>query len=151
MARGTLRVEVRLPDEPGDSRAGELTFLDNTVQEGTGTVKLRATIPNQDRRFWPGRFVKIRLVLSTLAGAILVPVAAPQTSATGPFVYVIKEDSTAEMRPVTLGQRHGDWVVIEKGLKVGERVVVTGQLGVMPGGKVRIEEAGPAAPAVGSR
>jgi len=61
------------------------------VQDGTGTVKLRATIPNADRRFWPGRFVKVRLVLSTLRGAVLVPASAPQTSAKGQFVYVVKE------------------------------------------------------------
>ena len=140
MARGTLRVEVRLPDEPDKPRDGKLTFLDNSVQDATGTVKLRATIPNGDRRFWPGRFVKVRLVLSTLQGAVLVPAAASQTSAKGPFVYVVKEDSTAELRPVTLGQRQGDLVVIDQGLKPGERVVMNGQLGVTPGGKVRIEE-----------
>ena len=140
MARGTLRVEVRLPDEPDKPRDGKLTFLDNSVQDATGTVKLRATIPNSDRRFWPGRFVKVRLVLSTLQGAVLVPAAASQTSAKGPFVYVVKEDFTAELRAVTLGQRQGDLVVIDQGLKPGERVVMNGQLGVTPGGKVRIEE-----------
>jgi len=140
MARGTLRVEVRLPDEPDKPRDGKLTFLDNSVQDATGTVKLRATIPNGDRRFWPGRFVKVRLVLSTLQGAVLVPAAASQTSAKGPFVYVVKEDFTAELRAVTLGQRQGDLVVIDQGLKPGERVVMNGQLGVTPGGKVRIEE-----------
>jgi len=103
-------------------------------------VKLRATIPNGDHRFWPGRFVKVRLVLSTLRNAVLVPAAASQTSARGPFLYVVHEDSTVEMRPVTLGQRQGDQVVIDRGLKVGERVVIEGQMGVTPGGKVRIEE-----------
>jgi len=140
MRQGRLQVEVRLPDELDEPGAGELTFLDNAVQDGTGTVKLRATIPNRDHRFWPGRFVKIRLVLSTIREAVLVPAAATQTSARGPFVYVAREDSTAELRPVTLGQRQGDLVVVDRGLKAGERVVVSGQLGVMPGGKVRIEE-----------
>ncbi len=139
MARGALKVEVRLPDEPDAPRDGELTFLDNSVQDGTGTVRLRATIPNGDHRFWPGRFVKIRLVLSTLQAAVLVPAAAPQVSARGPFVYVVKDDSTAEARPVTMGQRQADQVVIDQGLRPGERVVVSGQLGVTPGGKVRIE------------
>lgn len=141
MARGTLKVEVRLPDEPGEPRVGALTFLDNAVQDGTGTVKLRATIPNGDHRFWPGRFVKIRLVLDTLQGAVLVPAAAAQNSAQGPFVYVVKEDSTAEQRTVTPGQRQGDLVVIRQGVKPGERIVVNGQLGVTPGGKVRIDGA----------
>jgi multidrug efflux system membrane fusion protein len=146
MARGKLKVEVRLPDEPGEPRSGALTFLDNAVQDGTGTVKLRATIPNSDHRFWPGRFVKIRLVLDTLQQAVLVPATAPQTAAQGPFVYVVKADSTAEQRTVTPGQRQGDLIVISQGVKPGERIVVNGQLGVMPGGKVRIDGS-PATPA----
>ena len=143
MAEGTLKAEVRLPEER-EPVAGQLTFLDNAVQDGTGTVKLRATFPNTAHRFWPGRFVKIRLILSTRPGAVLVPAAAPQQSAKGPFVYVVKEDATAELRPVTLGQRQGELVVVEQGVQPGERVVVTGQLGVTPGGKVRVDERGPA-------
>jgi multidrug efflux system membrane fusion protein len=140
MAQGTLKVEVRLPDQPDRPAIGELTFLDNAVQDATGTVKLRATIPNGNHHFWPGRFVNVRLILRTLPNAVLVPAAAPQTSAQGPYVYVVKDDSTAELRPVKLGQRQSDLVVIEDGLKSGERVIVTGQLAVTPGGKVRVEE-----------
>lgn len=139
MREGTLKTEVRLPDAT-DPIAGQLTFLDNAVQNATGTINLRATVPNTDHRFWPGRFVNIRLVLSTIRGAILVPAAAPQMSAKGSFVYVVKQDSTAEQRPVTLGQRHGDLIVIESGVQAGERVVTNGQIGVTPGGKVRVEE-----------
>lgn len=140
MARGSLRVEVRLPEDPDHPRTGKLTYLDTLVQQTTGTVKLRATIENHDHRFWPGRFVKIRLILEMLPEAVLVPAAATQMSANGPFVYVIKPDSTAELRPITLGQRQGDLVIVSKGVSQGERVVLTGQLAVMPGGKVRIEE-----------
>jgi multidrug efflux system membrane fusion protein len=120
--------------------AGQLTFVDNAVQNTTGQVTLRATIPNVGHQFWPGRFVNIRLVLSTIHGAVLVPVSAPQMSAQGSFVYVIKQDSTAEQRPVTLGQRQGDLIVVEKGIEPGEQVVTNGQLGVTPGGKVSIEQ-----------
>jgi multidrug efflux system membrane fusion protein len=140
MARRTLRVEVRLPDEPDKPREGKLTFLDNAVQDGTGTVKLRATLDNADRRFWPGRFAKIRLILDTQRQAVMVPAGAPQVSAKGSFVYVIKQDSTAELRPVTPGQRQGDLIVIDEGLKAGERVVTSGQLGVTPDGKVQIAQ-----------
>ena len=139
MAQGTLKVEVRLPDEEDKPLPGELTFLDNSVQDATGTVKLRATIPNSDYRLWPGRFIKVRLVLSTIPDAVLVPASAPQVSTQGPFVYIVKQDSTAELRPVVLGQRQGDLVVIDHGVKSGEQVVVTGQLAVTPGGKVRVE------------
>ena len=137
MKQGALKVEVRVPDESEKPIAGQLTFLDNTVQDTTGTVTLRATVPNNDHILWPGRFVKVRLVLTTLRKAVLVPAAAPQMSAKGPFVYVVKEDATAELRPVGLGQRQGDLIVISQGLNPGERVVINGQLGVTPGGKVR--------------
>ena len=140
MRAGTLRAEVRLPDTADDPVAGQLTFLDNAVQNTTGTVNLRATIPNAEHRFWPGRFVNIRLVLSTIHQAVLIPATAPQMSAKGSFVYVVKPDSTAEQRTVTLGQRQGDLVVVETGVAPGERVVTNGQLGVTPGGKVLIEQ-----------
>jgi len=141
LAAGPLKAEARLPDDAGEPREGTLTFVDSSVQEGTGTVRLRATLPNGDRRFWPGRFVRVRLVLETVRGAVLVPAAAPMTSADGSLVYVAKEDSTAELRPVVLGQRQGDRVVVVKGVQAGERIVVTGQIALMPGGRISI--AGP--------
>jgi multidrug efflux system membrane fusion protein len=140
MSQGALKAEVRLPDEADKPVVGNLTFVDNAVKEATGTVNLRATIANGDRRFWPGRFVNVRLVLSVLRGAVLIPATAPQMSAKGQFVYVIKNDSTAEMRTVTVGQRQGEMVVVEKGIAPGEKVVVNGQLGVTPGGKVLVEQ-----------
>lgn len=140
MRAGTLITEVRLPDNPENHVTGQLTFLDNAVQNTTGTVSLRATIPNDGHRFWPGRFVNVRLVLSTIRQAVLIPAGAPQMSAKGPFVYVVKQDSTAEQRPVSLGQRQGDLVVVLTGIQAGERVVTAGQIGVTPGGKVLIEQ-----------
>jgi multidrug efflux system membrane fusion protein len=147
-ARRTLRVEVRLPDD-SKPEVGQLTFLDNSVQSSSGTVLLRATVPNPARHLWPGQFINVRLVLATLPKAVLVPAAASQDSAKGTFVYVVKEDSTAELRPVKLGQRQGEMVVVEQGLQPGERVVMNGQLGVMPGGKVRVIPDTPAAPPAG--
>jgi multidrug efflux system membrane fusion protein len=152
MRAGTLKAEVRLPDTNVEMVAGQLTFLDNAVQDATGQVSLRATIPNSGHQFWPGRFVNIRLVLNTIRGAVLVPASAPQMSAQGSFIYVVKPDSTAEQRQVSLGQRQGDLIVVEKGVEAGERVVINGQLGVTPGGKVVIEQprdTGTAAPSQG--
>jgi len=140
MRANKLTTEVRLPDEPDSPVIGQLTFLNNAVEDATGTVGLRATIPNSAHRFWPGRFVNIRLVLNTIHQAVLVPSTAPQMSANGSFVYVVKQDSTAEQRPVTLGQRQGDLIVVESGVSAGERVVTVGQLGVTPNGKVHIQE-----------
>jgi multidrug efflux system membrane fusion protein len=147
-SRRALRVEVRLPDAP-KPEVGSLTFLDNSVQSSSGTVLLRATVPNPERHLWPGQFVNVRLILSTVPKAVLVPSAAPQDSAKGPFVYVVKADSTAELRPVKLGQRQGDSVVVEQGLQPGEKVVLNGQLGVMPGAKVNVVTRAPAGQSAG--
>ncbi len=140
MRRGSLTAEVRLPDTNDDSVTGQLTFVDNAVQNETGQVTLRATLPNPDQQFWPGRFVNVRLHLSTVQGAVLVPVSAPQMSPNGSYVYVVKPDSTAEQRQVSLGQRQGELVIVEKGVAAGEQVVTNGQLGVTPGGKVQVDQ-----------
>jgi membrane fusion protein, multidrug efflux system len=142
-AEGTLKVLVRLPSDEGDGKAGDLTYIDTGVQDQSGTVKLRATLPNADRHFWPGQFVDVRLILTVEKDAVLVPAVAQQIGQSGSFVYVVKNNSTAEMRPVTIGQRQGDMFVIEKGVSAGENVVTTGQMLVTPGGAVRIMAAGP--------
>jgi multidrug efflux system membrane fusion protein len=142
MADHTLRTLVRTPDDPDAApHEGELTFLDNSVQDGSGTVKLRATIANADRRLWPGQFVRVQLVLRTVKNAVLVPSQATQISQQGPYVWVVKNDDTAELRPVTLGQQQGELVVVETGVRPGERIVTSGQLGIAPGAKVHVQQA----------
>jgi membrane fusion protein, multidrug efflux system len=151
MARGGLKALVRLPsDQESAARAGRIEFLDNTVQNGSGTVNLRATISNSDRHFWPGQFVDVKLVLTTEKAAVLVPSQAAQISQQGTFVYVVKADDTAELRPVKLGQRQGEQVVVMEGLAANERVVLAGQMLVRPGSKVRIASGTPGTPANGS-
>ncbi len=158
-----LRVEV---DVPGDSarvlsalgpqtpatasgpsqvgpHEGQLTFLDNSVQGTTGTVRLRATVANADYYFWPGQFVNVRLILTVKKDAVLIPVEAQQISQQGPYVYVIGPDSTAELRPFVPGQRQGNLLVVERGVQGGEKVVVAGQMSVMPKAKVQVTNAGP--------
>jgi len=146
MSRGELKAQVRIPsDTQTAARSGELTFLDNAVQNATGTINLRATIANADHHFWPGEFVNVRLILATEANAVLIPNEATQVSQQGPFVYVVHADNTAELRPVTLGQRQGDDVVVTSGVNVGEHVVLTGQLAIIPGGRVIVAPPAPAA------
>ncbi len=140
MGRGTLKTLAWLPqDNMNAARQGSLIFLDNSVQPGNGTVRLRASIPNKDHHFWPGQFVQVRLILYTLKDAVLVPSEASQISQTGNYVYVVTGNDTAELRPVKLGQRQGPMVVVIQGLKAGEVVVLTGQMAVLPGGKVRVQ------------
>jgi multidrug efflux system membrane fusion protein len=151
MSQGTLTVNVELPQDapsaagpttqPFQPRVGQLIFLDNAVQDGSGTVKLRAQLPNEDRHFWPGQFVDVRLVL-TVAKSVLIPNEATQISQQGSFVYVLKPDGTADVRPIVLGQRQGDLIVVEKGLSAGEQVIRTGQTLLQPGSKVTVQKAG---------
>jgi len=139
MSGGELKAAVRLPSDPENTaRIGRVEFLDNTVQNGSGTVNLRATLSNPDHHFWPGQFVDVKLLLATNRAAVLIPNQAAQISQKGPFVYIVKPDSTAELRPIVLGQRQGDQVVVTKGVSANEQVVLTGQLLVRPGGKVRV-------------
>jgi multidrug efflux system membrane fusion protein len=140
MSSGMLKAVVRLPSDPeGTARIGRVEFLDNAVQNGTGTVNLRATMSNPDHHFWPGQFVDVKLILSTEKGAVLIPNQATQISQRGPFVYVVRSDDTAELRPVKLGQRQGEQIVVTGGVAPNERVVLAGQMLVRPGGKVRVD------------
>ena len=146
MASGGLKAMVRLPSDPENAgRSGRVEFLDNAVQNGTGTVNLRATLSNPDHHFWPGQFVDVKLILNVDKQAVLIPNEAAQISQQGPFVYVVKSDDTTELRPVKLGQRQGDQVVVTEGVAPNERVVLAGQMLVRPGGKVRVQGS-PAAP-----
>ena len=141
---GTLRVEAWFATEPQKRRTGEFAFLDNAVQLGNGTVRLRARIPNEDRLFWPGQFVNVRLILDTVKSAVVIPNQALQTGQIGTFVFVVTDDMKAAIRPIRPGQRHSNEIVIEDGVKGGEIVVLTGQLLLSPGAPVKIV-GGPAA------
>ena len=116
--------------------AGVLTFLESTVDAATGTLRLRASFANPERKMWPGQFVRVRMRLGMVEGAVVVPNQAVQTGQDGSYVYVVKADRGVENRPVTLGVRSGMELVIAKGLAEGETVVTEGQLRIAPGLKV---------------
>lgn len=129
-------------------RRGELTFIDNAVQPGAGVVKARATTENRDRALWPAQFVRVRLILQTLKNAMLVPSSAVQVGQNGPYVFVVKSDSTLDLRPVKPGQKQDNEMnVILDGLKPGETVVTRGQLQLAPGMKVAVQENNPSSQA----
>ena len=136
MQQGKLQVVATPQEEEGEPHTGVLTFVDNNVDSGTGTIKLKATFPNTDRRMWPGQFVRVTLRLATIRNSVIVPNQAVQTGQDGLYVYVISEDRTAEMRKVTTGARIDQELVILSGLKAGETVVTDGHLRVAPGGRV---------------
>src|SRR2546422_5558605 len=131
-----IKVQTYLQDGSIMPRTGDLYFIDNAVQPGSGTVKARGVTPNPDRALWPSEFVRVRFILDTLKNATLVPSQAVQVSQSGPFVFVVKPDNIVDLRPVKPGQRQeGDLTVIE-GVKPDETVVVTGQLALSPGAQV---------------
>jgi len=132
-----VKVQTWSPDGKIPPRTGDLYFIDNAVQPGSGTVKVRAVTPNADRALWPSEFVRVRFILDTVKDARLVPSQAVQISQSGPFVFVLKPDNTVDLRPVKPGQsQDGDLAVIESGVDTDETVVVTGQLALAPGAKV---------------
>ena len=140
MAERKLAVRAGPQDNPGDEETGVLTFIDNSVDMTTGTIKLKGTFPNSDHKLWPGQFVRVTLRLTTQPNAIVVPNQAVQTGQNGSFVYVVKQDRTVEMRPVTTGARVDQDMVVDQGLQLGETVVTEGQLRLAPGSRVVVRD-----------
>jgi multidrug efflux system membrane fusion protein len=139
MGERTLKVQVVFENMKVPPSQGELTFVNNAVDETTGTIQLKATFPNENNALWPGQFVHVTLTLSELTNAVVVPSQAIQTGQNGEFVYVVKPDQTAEERPVTIGIAYQGETVVKKGLKAGETVVTDGQLRLAPGVKVNVK------------
>jgi multidrug efflux system membrane fusion protein len=132
---GRLKVIARLPRQQETLAVGELTFVNNTVDQTTATIQLKATFANEDNVLWPGQFLDVSLVITSRTG-IVVPSQAIQPGQQGPYVFVVKPDQTVESRLVTPGVRLGAETIIEKGLKPTERVVVDGQLRLVPGARI---------------
>ena len=139
MAEGKLKGEAIIPGDENSPVQGIVTFVDNTVDTSTGTIKLKGTFENKGKRLWPGQFVNVVLTLTTQPDAIVVPSQAVQTGQQGLYVFVVKSDLTVESRPVVTGRNLDGEVVIEKGLEPGEQVVTDGQLRLVPGAKVEIK------------
>lgn len=133
---GSLPVEAAIPGAPDAKITGVLTFLDNSISSKTGTLTLRAQFPNQDGRLWPGLFVNISLVLTTLKDAVTVPSPCVMIGQSGPYVFVVNDDNTVTQHLVTLREKRIDFVVVEKGLTAGQKIVTAGQLGLNSGTKV---------------
>jgi multidrug efflux system membrane fusion protein len=140
MAQGKLPVRARPQDDPNGEETGYLTFIDNAVDTTTGTIKLKGTFPNTDHRLWPGQFVRVTLRLTTQQNAVVVPNEAVQTGQNGSFIYVVKQDRTVEYRPITVGARVDQDMVIQSGLEPGETVVTEGQLRLAPGSRIVVRD-----------
>jgi membrane fusion protein, multidrug efflux system len=139
MGQGQLPVHAAPQADASTQEIGVLTFIDNSVDATTGTIKLKGTFPNDDNKLWPGEFVRVTLGLTTRPHATVVPNQAVQTGQDGQFVYVVKQDRTVEMRPVVTGTRVDQELVIDRGLEPGETVVTEGQLRLTPGSHVQVQ------------
>jgi membrane fusion protein, multidrug efflux system len=140
MARGALAVAAR-PTGETRSVQGTVSFIDNAVDQTTGTIRLKATFTNEENRLWPGQFVNVDLTLATEPDAIVVPAQAVQTGQQGSYVFVVKDDSSVELRRIVLARTQGSESIIAKGLEPGERVVTDGQPRLVQGAKVEVRAA----------
>lgn len=139
MAGGALNVQALLSKDDKNPVSGRLTFIENTVDTATGTIRLKGSFANTDRKLWPGQFVNVLLTLATQNNAVVVPTQAVQAGQKGQFVFVVREDSTVEARPIVVSRTFGEESVIESGLTSGEKVVTDGQLRLTPGAKVEVK------------
>lgn len=137
-AEGTLKVQASVPGQ-AQPLDGQISFVDNIVDSTTGTIKLKGTFSNHEKRLWPGQFTDVLLTLTEQSNAIVVPSPAVQTGQAGTYVFVINSDLTVESRPVVAGRSIDGKTVIDKGLRAGERVVTDGQLRLVPGAKVEVK------------
>src|SRR5262245_61294760 len=155
MTGGALRVTATAPNDEGPSAVGRIAFIDNAVDEQTGTIRVKGTFPNEDRRLWPGQFVNVIVTLTTDPKAIVVPSVAVQSGQQGTYVFVVKADQTVEMRLVTVNRVSASETVLSQGVQPGETVVTDGHLRLVPGSRISVKNEGTQAdqgkPAVGRR
>jgi multidrug efflux system membrane fusion protein len=145
MRKNPLKVEVTVPGGDKPLAEGRIAFLDNAVDQTTGTIKVRAVFDNADAALWPGQFYTVRVRLYDQENAIVVPSRALQTGPNGQFVYIVKEDMTVELRKVVVSRSEGDTAVLaEGGVAKDEKVVVRGALRLAPGAKVMVTDGAPA-------
>ena len=139
MVSRKLQVEVSVPMNEERLEKGMITFIDHSVDSSTGTIRLKGTFDNKERRLWPGQFVNTILTLTSESNVVVVPSQAIQTGQQGQYVFVVKQDMTVESRSVVVGRTIRDETVIQKGLHPDEKVVIDGQLRLRPGAKVEIK------------
>jgi multidrug efflux system membrane fusion protein len=139
LSLGTLQVEAKPPNEENPSSHGHITFVDNSVDQTTGTIRIKATFTNEDHRLWPGQFVNVTVALTRDPTAVVVPTAAVQVGQQGQYAYVVKPDKSVEYRAVAVERTAGLETVIKSGLKPNETVVTDGHLRIVAGSRVSIK------------
>ena len=142
MAKGALKAIAYGQDDHTELGEGTLLLVNNTINQSSGTVQLKATFPNANRALWPGEFVNVRLIVGVQHDGITVPLSALQQGQSGTLVYVVQPDGTVQQRPVTVAQTLDGRALIDQGLKAGDTVVTAGQYRLSDGVKVTEVAAG---------
>jgi multidrug efflux system membrane fusion protein len=137
-ANGGLKVLALDRGNTGTLDEGSLAVVDNEIDPTTGTLKLKATFPNDELKLWPGKFVNARLILTTRKDVTVIPSSVVQRGPQGTYAYLIKPDKTVEMRPIKVAQTEGNLALVDEGLRPGEQVVVDGQYKLQPGAHVEL-------------
>ena len=140
LKNGTMQVDVTVPGDTTQSFQGAVRFVDNAVDPATGTILMKAELPNEDDKLTPGQFLNVTLTLNTLKAAVSIPNEAVQQGAEGTYVFVVKSDGTADNRAIEVAASNDGYSAISKGLQAGETVVTDGHMRLTPGAKVKIKE-----------
>jgi membrane fusion protein, multidrug efflux system len=141
MARGNVSISAEPPNDAAAVSVGRLAFVDNAIDQTTGTIKAKGSFANTDHRLWPGQYVNVTMTLGADRDALVVPSPAVQTGPDGPYVFVVKGDQTADLRAVQVGRVSGSETIVTSGLETDETVVTDGQLRLTPGARVSIKNA----------
>jgi len=137
-ADGVLQVQAGFANSSRPLIKGKLSFIDNSADMTTGTIKLKAEFPNVDKALWPGQFVNVVMTLYDQKDAVVAPSAAVQNGPNGQYVYVVKPDMTVELRNIKVTRTEGDETIVASGLEPGDQVVTVGQLRLAPGTRVSV-------------
>jgi multidrug efflux system membrane fusion protein len=142
MAGGALRVTANPPNDDAAPAVGRISFVDNAVDQTTGTIRVKGTFPNADRRLWPGQYVNVVVTLTTDPEAVVVPSVAVQAGQQGSYVFVVNAEQKVDLRPVIVKRTSATETVIESGLTPGEVVVTDGHLRLVPGSRITVKGRG---------
>lgn len=149
LRRGTVTATALSRDDKQELDQGTVGLIDNEIDQTTGTIRVKVTLPNEQRRLWPGQFVNVRVMTQMLRQVLIIPASALQRGPDGTFTYVVQPDSTVRVALLTIGEQNGNTVVVDKGLEAGDKVVVSNQYRLQPGNLIRAN--GPTAASSGAQ
>jgi multidrug efflux system membrane fusion protein len=137
LKRGPVEATALSRDDQEVLDTGTVELIDNQIDQATGTIRVKAILPNRQQQLWPGQFVNLRVQTQIRSQVLTIPAAALERGPDGTFTYVVQPDSTVAAAPITVGEQTGDIVVVEKGVSTGQQVVTSNQYRLQPGTLVR--------------